>query len=377
MSTGGKKRIASVRKALPRQRGWSDPDALQALDRRTQFDSPDGSLDVWQDQGGVHLQLAPGPIFVKYTPSDGESDPYFTIDIVKLRWAFENAGAHSEIATDPTFQGYFPDVSWTFNDGDTTIEIGYAPVFDNNTHSHRTATYELTFTDPDDLFSGEEDTGKTNLAGTGAWTRLATITLGTGGEFYITNDLQTPHVIIRTGLPADETELLWDAEDGEVRIYNLDDADPGEQSLSLPVDSPSDERLICIGYKRNGTKSLGYDDDEDWLSDPMPICRLEIAEDNALDLIQPMNRRIHVPPWSSQIVVAEIEYHNAGDTAALVSVWRGSYYADDEETVNPPDATSVRAVVIQLHASHALRVGRKGFARVVGGKYELIPWTWQ
>ena len=55
--SGAKQRLNGTRRAVPGSKGWSDADAIKALDKRARLDSPDGSLTTWQDQGGMHAQV--------------------------------------------------------------------------------------------------------------------------------------------------------------------------------------------------------------------------------------------------------------------------------------------------------------------------------
>jgi len=66
MPTAGQKRIEALRKGRPKSQGWADNDALRALDMRTRLDSPDGSLEAWQDAAGMHAQYSPPQPVITY-----------------------------------------------------------------------------------------------------------------------------------------------------------------------------------------------------------------------------------------------------------------------------------------------------------------------
>lgn len=115
--SGAKQRLNGTRRAVPGSKGWSDADAIKALDKRARLDSPDGSLTTWQDQGGMHAQVAKAssPISVSY---DDDADT-FTVTVTDMRYGYGTpALGHAS-------QGLFQNSSWEFNGGDGAVHLVY------------------------------------------------------------------------------------------------------------------------------------------------------------------------------------------------------------------------------------------------------------
>ena len=192
--SGAKQRIESVRRQPPRSKGWSDADAMLALDKRARLDSPDGSLTTWQDQGGLHAMVADNPVSVSYDPATA----LFTIAINSMRWGYDTPPlGHAS-------QGLFQNESWNFNVGDGAVHLVYfGEVRDGDAISSIERPY-LKFIDPDDL--SVSSTGEIDPAVVPEYHHLVTINLSADGTYtigdgpesseYAAEGIRKPHVQI-------------------------------------------------------------------------------------------------------------------------------------------------------------------------------------
>lgn len=360
----GKKRLEALRGARPGQKSWADAEALQAIDKRLQINSPDASIEVWQDAGGFHLRgkdTNRSPIRVSYSSDDEQ----FTIAISGMVWAARDGlGLPGMEGDAPIAQGTFAAVSWQFNKftspASVDIDIGYltepaAPTATSALNHHTAATPKLVYYCPEAAIV-VDSTDQTDDLGT--WHRVARVRLNADYTYSVPNDIVRPHVIYDHRGSADRSHL--EHRDGVVYLWNsatsakIASSTSDALALTLPAGDLND--YLVVGHNVTGSTTLALESDstKEWAADSKRRVGHIIRTSGAVSLHSYTERIDYRQPGTWYWV--KITSHVSG-THYRCDAWLASlgYFADDTyASARTADHTDQNLYAIQLATSPAI-----------------------